>query len=62
MAQDGSIKNDGSRHFTPEELLKMDWLCSNVVGEIPTFDEILPQSQSLVRKLGIYRDQIPVIP
>ncbi len=58
-AQDGSIKNDGSRHFTPEELLKMDWLCDNVIGSIPAFDEILPQSQSLVRKLGIYRDKIP---
>jgi len=36
----------------------MDWLCENVVGEIPSFDQILPYSQSMVRELGIYRDTI----
>ena len=59
VAQDGTLKNDGSRHFTPDEVLHMDWLVDNVVGTIPTFDELLPESQSIVRKLGIYRDQIP---
>ena len=60
VAQDGTLKNDGSRRFTPEELLRMDYLVENVVGSIPTFEEILPESQSIVRKLGIYRDSIPV--
>ena len=59
VAQDGTLKNDGSRRFTPEELLHMDYLVENVAGSIPTFDEILPDSQSIVRKLGIYRDSIP---
>ena len=59
VAQDGTVKNDGSRRFTPEELLHMDYLVENVVGSIPTFDEILPDSQSIVRKLGIYWDSIP---
>ena len=39
----------------------MDWLCDNVIGTIPTFEEILPMSQTLVRELGIYRDSIPVV-
>ena len=59
VARDGTVKNDGSRGFTPAELLKLDWLCENVVGEIPTFDELLPWAQPMVRELGIYRDQIP---
>ena len=59
VAQDGTVKNDGTRVFTPEELLHMDWLCSNVIGEIPSFDQILPMSQAMVRELGVYRDQIP---
>lgn len=59
VAQDGSVKNDGTQTFSPETLLKMDWLCDNVCGRIPAFDELLPQSQPLVRKLGIYRDTIP---
>ena len=59
VAQDGSIKNDGSRKLSPEELLRMDWLCENVIGEIPKFEDILPYSQTMVRELGIYRDTIP---
>ena len=59
VAQDGSIKNDGTTTFTPEQLLGMDWLVENVIGSIPPFEEILPRSQALVRELGIYRDKIP---
>ena len=59
VAQDGTVKNDGTQHFTPEEVLHMDWLCDNVVGSIPPFEEILPISQKMVRQLGIYRDSIP---
>lgn len=53
------MKSDGIRGFTPGELLHMDWLCDNIVGSIPTFDQILPISQQMVRELGIYRDKIP---
>ena len=59
VAQDGSVKSDGTHLFTPEELLRMDWLCDNVVGSIPPFEEILPISQNMVRELGLYRDAIP---
>ena len=58
--QDGSVKNDGTHTFHPDELLQMDWLCSNVIGSIPQFDEILPFAQQTVRELGVYRDRIPV--
>lgn len=59
VAQDGSVKNDGSAHLSPNELLHMDWLCDNVVGQIPSFDQILPMSQMMVRELGLYRNKIP---
>ena len=60
VAQDGTVKNDGTQRFTPEQLLRMDWLCSNVTGSIPPFEEILPVSQNMVRELGLYRDSIPM--
>ena len=60
VAQDGTIKNDGSRALSAEELLHMDWLCDNVIGSIPKFDDILPFAQDTVRELGIYRDEIPM--
>ena len=59
VSQDGTVRNDGTCTFTPSQLLHMDWLCDNVIGSIPSFGEILPISQAMVRELGIYRDQIP---
>ena len=59
-AQDGTLKNDGSRGFTAEELLHMDWLCDSVNGFIPTFEQIQPYARSIVQTLGIYRDQLPI--
>ena len=58
VAQDGTVKNDGSRTMTPQQLLHMDWLCDNVIGQIPSYGELLPMSRAMVRELGIYRDQI----
>ena len=59
VAQDGSIKNDGTQTFNAEDLLRMDWLCDNVHGSIPGYDALLPISKPTVRLLGIYRDTIP---
>ena len=59
VSQDGTVRNDGSRTFTPDQLLHMDWLCDNVVGSIPAYNELLPFSTAMVRELGIYRDDIP---
>ncbi len=59
IAQDGFVKNDGTHVFTPDELLRMDWLCENVEGHIPEFDEVLPFAQATVRQLGLHRERIP---
>ncbi len=45
--------------LTPEEIVQMDWLCQGVEGSIPSFDQLLPMSRSMVRLLGLYRDAIP---
>ena len=60
VAQDGTIKNPGDHVFTPDELLHMDWLCENVDGVIPAFEDIEPFARETVRELGVYRDQIPM--
>jgi len=57
--QSGAVINDGTRDFSLEELMRMPWLCGNIDGSIPAFDDLLPQSRNLVRLLGIYRDTIP---
>ena len=57
-AQDGTVKNDGTRTFTPDELLHMDWLCDNVRGSIPHFSELLSFARPTVRALGIFPEQL----
>ena len=59
-SQDGTLRNDGSATLTPEEKLNMDWLCSNVEGKIPEYDELSEKARKLVRLMGIYRDSIPL--
>ena len=55
--QTGARKSDGTHSFTPEELMRMDWLCSDVEGSIPSFEELLPQSRNLVKLLGTNREK-----
>ena len=57
-SRDGILRNDGSHRMTAEELLRMDWLCENVEGEIPAFEQLLPAARPIVRMQGIYRDSI----
>lgn len=57
--QQGNIRNDGNDTLSPDELLYMDWLCDNVIGQIPEFDEVEPFAQPMLRELGIHRDRIP---
>ena len=57
-SQDGTPRSDGSHFFSPEEILRMDWLSENVEGSIPRYEELLPMSRGLARLQGIYRDEI----
>ena len=57
--QEGTIRNEGGAHPSPEEIMSMDWLLNSVDGSIPSYDELLPISRDLVRLLGLHRDQIP---
>jgi len=57
--QEGILRNDGSRWFTPDEILGMDWLCDRVEGSIPPFERLVEAAQPVVRSMGLYRDQIP---
>ena len=60
VAQDGSIKNDGTILFSPEQILRMDWLCENVIGRIPVLGEILPECYKVMQEIGIYRDTFSI--
>ncbi len=53
MDQQGTIRNDGKGTFTPMELLEMDWLCENVEGSFPLYENVLPVSRTMIDCLGI---------
>lgn len=56
--QNGTVRNDGSKYFSYQEILNMDWLCDNVDGKIPSFEEMTEKGQNIARVQGIYRDNI----
>ena len=56
--QGGRLRNDGTKVFTPDELLRMDWLCGNVRGSIPHFEELMDYAKPTVRALGIFPEQL----
>lgn len=53
--QEGRIVCDGVNVPPLEELLRLDWLCDNVEGSIPTYEDLLPEARELVRLFGISR-------
>ena len=59
ITQEGNVINDGTRTLTADEILRMDYLCHNVEGRIPGFEELLPMAKPMVRELGLYKEEIP---
>jgi len=57
--QKGTQRTDGSRPLTPDELMGMDWLCHNVIGHIPTLEEVIPESRATVSLLGVFQEDVP---
>lgn len=52
-SQDGVVQSDPSRRLTPEEVMKMDWLAENIIGKIPTEEELLEGAKPVVSQQGI---------
>ncbi len=61
LDQKGVLRCDGESGLTAEALARMDWLCENVDGEVPGFDELLPSAREMVRVLGLYRDDLTTV-
>jgi basic membrane lipoprotein Med (substrate-binding protein (PBP1-ABC) superfamily) len=59
--RDGVKRNDAERSMSAEEIMYMDWLCDNVDGRIPEYDELRESDKGIVRILGIYRYSIPPV-
>ncbi len=51
-AQDGTVINKEGDHLEPEDIFKMNYLASNIIGGIPALDEIKEKAQEFVRLQG----------
>lgn len=56
-SQDGIIRCKEGESLQPEDILSMDWLAENVVGEIPKFEELTEEAQMLSGLQGVYKDE-----
>ena len=56
--QNGILRNDGAEDFSSAALMDMDWLCDNVEGRIPDFEELIPESRDTVRLIGLHKEKL----
>ncbi len=55
-SQEGIVQPDEEKSLTPDEIVNMDWLAENVVGKIPTMDELLDSAIPVVMQQGIEKN------
>ena len=53
LDQAGQVRNDGTADFSPDALMRMDWLCGNVTGSLPAPSELSPAFRELASLLCI---------
>lgn len=55
-AQDRLIHKSSQQVMSPEDIITIDWLASNIIGHIPSMDELVEKAHPLVNLLGIHID------
>jgi hypothetical protein len=53
LDQNGEVKSSADNRLSPEEIMKMDWLLDNVVGEIPTLETLKQEARPVVALAGV---------
>ena len=56
-SQDGMIRCEEGKTLEAEDIITMDWLVENVVGQIPEFEELTEEAQTLVQLQGVKIDE-----
>jgi hypothetical protein len=53
VSQDGIIRKENDEPLTSRDIIMMDWLCGNVIGEIPAIDALTDEARMTVRFSGV---------
>jgi len=57
--QSGARRCTSGGELTPAEIVSMDWLADNVIGYIPSLEEMKPEAQPFVAAQGIHSIKAP---
>lgn len=52
-AQDGTLKNEAGKSMSPDDIMKMDYLVENIVGDIPSIDLLNETAKPVVELKGV---------
>ena len=52
-SQEGIIKEAGGKELSSLDIIKMDWLCENIEGEIPALDSLTDEAKQTVKVSGV---------
>lgn len=54
-SQDGMVQSDPNYVLTPDEIINMDWLADNIIGHIPSKEELIESAIPVYLQQGIDR-------
>jgi hypothetical protein len=57
-SQNGLIQKAGSPRLSSRELIVMDWLNDNIIGEIPTYDQLNEMTQKQLEDDGVVKGKM----
>ena len=52
-SQDGWIRHDSDPELTSMDIITMDWLNENIIGEIPEKRSLTDDAQETVKRIGV---------
>jgi len=56
-SQNGTVRCEEGESLSAEEIITMDWLAENVVGQIPKPEDLTEEAQALVQLQGVKGDE-----
>ena len=59
--QSGEVIGEDSKSLTLEQIINMDYLVDNVIGEIPKYDDLSPMGKATVDTAGIEKSQNDIV-
>ena len=51
--QEGKLRNKDNESMKPEDIMEMDWLLENVIGTIPSIEELVDDAHAVVALKGV---------